>query len=159
MTSAKAEKTIEDKTGSGATDDALRNFVGYNMKTAYLLLREDLNRTLAPLDLRIATFSALTVVVENPDISQTQLSQVLKLERSGMVVLVDELENAELISRNRVPGDRRTYALRATPKGRKLWNRAREAVEQHERSLFAGVLDQTEQETLKELLYRISTRS
>lgn len=135
-------------------DTLLRQFAGYEMKMSYMLIHEDMVRVLKPTGLRIVTFSALSIVVENPDISQTQLSQALQIERSGVVVIVDELENAELITRNRVEGDRRSYALRATLKGRNLWNRAEKLVHEHENRMLAG-FSRSERETLKGLLGRI----
>ncbi|MET3599805.1 MarR family winged helix-turn-helix transcriptional regulator [Martelella mangrovi] len=158
MTNAKPTPVEADdmtKAATGATDDYLGAFIGYNMKRAFLLVQEDMRRVLEPLGLRMMTFSVLSIVVENPDISQTQLSQVLKIERSGMVVLVDELENGDLISRNRVPGDRRTYALRATPKGQRLWEKAKAAVEGHEATLFGGLLSDEEQALLRGMLRKI----
>ena len=136
------------------TETRLRQFVGYEMKMAYLLIQEDMTRILKPIGLRIVTFSALGIVVENPDISQTQLSHALQIERSGVVVIVDELENADLISRNKVEGDRRSYALRATLKGHNLWNRTQKRVHEHEDDILSG-LSTTERETLKVLLGRI----
>lgn len=132
----------------------LRQFAGYEMKLAYLLIQEDMVRTLKPTGLRIVTFSALAIVVENPDISQTQLAQALQIERSGVVVIVDELENADLISRNKVEGDRRSYALRATLKGRNLWSQTEKRVHEHEGGMLSG-LSADERETLKMLLGRI----
>lgn len=136
------------------TQSNLRQFVGYEMKLAYLLIHEDMMRILKPTGLRIVTFSALGIVVENPDMSQTQLAQALQIERSGVVVIVDELENADLITRNRVEGDRRSYALRATLKGRNLWNRTEKQVHDHEDGILSG-LNASERKTLKELLGRI----
>ncbi|MCY0093738.1 MarR family winged helix-turn-helix transcriptional regulator [Hoeflea ulvae] len=132
----------------------LRQFVGYEMKMAYLLIQQDMLRILKPTGLRIVTFSALGIVVENPDISQTQLAQALQIERSGVVVIVDELENADLISRNKVEGDRRSYALRATLKGRNLWSRTEKRVHEHEDGILSA-LSGAERETLKLLLGRI----
>ena len=126
------------------------------MKRAFLDIRDDLINTLAPLGLRVMTFSALAIVVENPDLSQSQLAQALRIERSGVVVLVDELEKAELISRNQVEGDRRSYALRATPEGRKLWKQAERRVQAHEKALLADLSDE-EQKHLAELLSRIGS--
>ena len=69
------------------------------------------------LGLRQTTFSALATIIENPDITQTQLGHALSIERSGVVLIVDEMENADIITRNKVKTDRRSYALRATLKG------------------------------------------
>lgn len=136
------------------TQSNLRQFVGYEMKLAYMLIHEDMLRILKPTGLRIVTFSALGIVVENPDMSQTQLAQALQIERSGVVVIVDELENADLITRNRVEGDRRSYALRATLKGRNLWSRTEKQVHDHEDKMLSA-LNSAERQTLKGLLGRI----
>ncbi|MGR3780059.1 MAG: MarR family winged helix-turn-helix transcriptional regulator [Albimonas sp.] len=139
---------------SEVTDERLRQFAGYNMKRVYMKVRADMTGTLAPAGLRVATFSALAVILENPDITQTQLAQALKVERSGVVVLVDELENADLIARNRVKGDRRSYALRATLKGRRAWAKAEALVHAHEARLFAALAPE-DRERLHALLLAI----
>ena len=64
------------------------------------------------------------------------------------------MENADLIGRNRVPGDRRSYALRATLAGQKLWKKAVATVHEHERVMLSA-LTEDEQKTLKDLLWRI----
>jgi DNA-binding MarR family transcriptional regulator len=135
---ANAERHPDDGTAT-ASDALLRRFIGYNMKRAYMQVQEDVAETLAPFGLRIGTFSALAVVIESPGISQTQLSQVLNIKRSGVVVVVDELEGAGVLERARVEGDRRAYSLRVTPDGERLWRKAERAVRQHERALFSGL--------------------
>jgi len=136
------------------TDEGLRQFAGYNMKRAFLAVRTDFARTVAALDLRMGTFSALGIVIENPDITQTQLGQALSIERSGVVQLADELETAELITREKVPTDRRSYALRATLKGRRVWERAVAAVRAHEDRLMHD-LSAEERAVLIDFLQRI----
>ncbi len=153
-------KAMEKPAGQNdsVSDQGLRQFVGYTMKRAFLDIRDDLIVTLAPLGLRVMTFSALSIVVENPDLSQSQLAQSLRIERSGVVVLVDELEMANLILRNPVQGDRRSYALRATLKGRRLWKQAERKVQAHEKALLAELSDE-EQKILNALLCRIGSGS
>ncbi|OCX67345.1 MarR family transcriptional regulator [Thioclava sp. SK-1] len=124
---------------STQTDDKLRQFIGYNMKRTFLLVQEDMNRSLEPLGLRMASFSALAIIAENSDISQTRLAEMLCIERSGVVVLVDQLENADLIARHRVEGDRRSYALRLTDEGQRVWTQAEAAVQAHEDAFFADL--------------------
>ena len=74
--------------------------------------------------------------------------------RNFVVVLVDELENADLIARNRVKGDRRSYALRATLKGRRAWAKAEALVHAHEARLFAALAPE-DRERLHALLLAI----
>ncbi|SMD05419.1 MarR family winged helix-turn-helix transcriptional regulator [Primorskyibacter flagellatus] len=139
------------------SDRLLRQFVGYNIKRAYMQLQGDLTQTLAPFGLRIGTFSALAVVLGSEGISQTQLSEVLNIKRSGVVVLVDELENLGAIDRKPVETDRRAYALQVTAQGWHLWQNAERAVQSHEDALF-DKLAVEDIRTLRELLVR-ATRS
>jgi DNA-binding MarR family transcriptional regulator len=139
------------------TDQNLRQFVGYTMKRAFLTVREDLATVLEPLGLRMTSFSALAIIHENPDISQSRLAEALYIERSGVVVLVDELESADLIERGRVEGDRRQYALRTTEAGEAKWQEAERAVHAHEDALFRD-LTEAERKTLRALLRRVRRR-
>ena len=109
-------------------DASLRVFAGYNLKRAYLLLREAVLEALTPYGLRPPSFSTLVIIGDNPDLSQSRLAEALNIKRSGMVLIVDELEHAGLITRNPVHGDRRSYALRATLKGMRVREQAMRAV-------------------------------
>lgn len=140
---------------SKATDTLLRQFVGYRMKRAYLLIQEDMAETLAPFGLRTGTFSALAVVAASPGISQSDLSEVLNIKRSGVVVVVDELERAGVLKRKPVKGDRRMNALSVTAAGRRLWETVEQAVQDHEAALLCD-LTQSEITQLNDLLRRIS---
>jgi DNA-binding MarR family transcriptional regulator len=135
-------------------DAVLRSFVGYNLKRAYLTVHGDFIASLADLALRPTQFSALSLIVDNPDISQTELARALSIERSNMVLVVDDLEGRELLNRNRVKTDRRAYALRATLKGRRLRDKAVAAIRAHEERLLAR-LTPAERGLLIELLNRI----
>ena len=146
-------QTESETQATEPSDATLRQFLGYNMKRAYLQVQEDMAETLAPFGLRVGTFSALAVLIASPGISQTQLSNVLNIKRSGVVVVVDELERAGVIERTAVKGDRRSYALKVTSAGRKLWDKAEAAVQAHEARLFAG-LSEDEKAQLHRLLGR-----
>lgn len=136
--------TIEAAQVSDAT---LREFAGYHMKRAFNVVQTDVNQTLKPFDLRMVTFSALTLIVDNPGLKQAQLADALAVERPNLVVIIDELERRDLIVRNRVPTDRRAYALTATLAGQRLHAQALAAVRKHEARVFGG-LDDATRETL-----------
>lgn len=135
-------------------DQRLRGFVGYSLKRAYHLIQSDAMRVLEPLGLRISTYSALTVICDNPDLRQSQLAEILSIERSNTVVIIDALEQQGLIARHRVPTDRRSYALRATPAGRRLNGAATHVLEAHEDRLLTTLSDE-ERRTMIALLRRI----
>jgi len=126
-----------------ALDQTLQQFLGYHLKRASNVVQADLARTLKPFELRMLTYTALVLVVDNPGLSQTQLAEAMDVERPNLVVVVDELERRALITRNRVPSDRRAYALHATDNGAQLCARAVAAVTAHEMELFRGIDAQT----------------
>jgi DNA-binding MarR family transcriptional regulator len=120
-------------------EDTLCLFLGYHLKRAFNVVQGDLAKTLKPLDLRMLTYTALVLIVDNPGLSQAQLADAMGIERPNLVVIVDELEQRELITRERTPTDRRVYSLKATLAGRQLCKKAVAADIAHENRLFAGI--------------------
>lgn len=147
-------RSIRQTQVEAAPDVQLEGYLGYNMKRVVSLVQGDLAQVLGAFDLRAVSFSALVVVVHNPGINQTQLADVLKIERSNIVQLIDELSARGLLARTPVVGDRRRHALMATTAGQALAASAAAAVAEHERRVFA-MLDAAEIEALLALLQKI----
>jgi len=140
-----AAKPGTEAEGARVSDATLREFIGYHMKRAFNVVQADLNQTLKPLGLRMVTYSALVLIVDNPGLRQSQLAEALDVERANLVVIIDELEGRELITRDRVPTDRRAYALNPTLAGRRLNDRALEAVRGHEARILNGMGEEAKQ--------------
>ncbi|MDZ7905862.1 MAG: MarR family transcriptional regulator [Cypionkella sp.] len=119
------------------TDRHLTGFIGYAMKRAWLLVQADFARALADYDLRAVSFSALSIIVGEPGLTQTQLADALNIERSNLVTIIDELAGRGLIIRAPVAQDRRRHALMPTTAGQHLAAQARATAAEHERRLFA----------------------
>ena len=124
-----------------ATDSGLRAFAGYAMKRAFNAIRADVTATLAPFGLRMVTFSALSVIAENPGLRQGQLADALAIERPNLVAIVNELMRAGLVARSRSADDRRAYALTTTAEGRARLGEAAEAVRRHDARMTSGLTD------------------
>lgn len=154
MTKRPADRSKPDT--AQATDDVLRRFMGYKMKRAYLVVEAVVNAVLHKHDLRVTSFSALGIIIENPGLTQTALAAALQIERSSVVVIVDTLEDRELITRNKVEGDRRTYALMSTLRGRRLFEQIASEIEAREGALQAA-LDDGQQAALSAFLRSIET--
>lgn len=146
----KKVKTIETMAEpvESIDDSGLRRFIGYSMKRCYMTIQADLLNTLAQLELRASTFSALSLICDNPGLSQTQLANALNIERSGVVLIVDELEGRELINRVKVPTDRRSYALRSTGTGLRLRDKAQRRVAAHEDHVLQGLTEYQKKQLL-----------
>ncbi len=132
-------RPVPQPTPDAVSDAPLRAFVGYQMKRAFNAVQADLGRTLEPFGLRMLTYSALALIVENPGLRPSQLAQALAVERANVVVYVDQLEEAGWVTRAPAPGDRRAYALRCTLAGRRLYARAQKAVQAHDDRLLSGL--------------------
>ncbi|MFK7751037.1 MAG: MarR family winged helix-turn-helix transcriptional regulator [Sedimentitalea sp.] len=136
------------------SDHTLRQFSGYSMKRAFAAVQADVSAALAPFGLRMLSFSALVLIVDNPRRRQSQLADALAIERPNLVIVVDELERAGLITRERTAADKRAYALEATAAGRRLYDETVRVVQQHEARMTQG-LDASEHAILRQALRSI----
>ncbi len=114
----------------------LTGLAGYLIRQAQLWVFQDFNATLAALDLRPAQYSILTIIRDNPGLSQMALSQVLGIVRSGLVPVLDGLESRRLLERAPSASDRRSHALHLTDEGTRLLDSADALVQQHEKRLM-----------------------
>ena len=133
---------------------SLERLIGYNLKRAYMVVQADYRAALGEEALAPRVFSALTFVVQFPQISQSDLARRLGIERSGLVAIVNELEQRGFLRRRDVPGDRRVQALEATEEGRCACHDAMVRVQAHEDRLLSMLTD-AEKTTLIDLLGRI----
>lgn len=79
---------------------------------------------LVPLGLNTGTHSVLRLLADEDPRSQQALAEALRIDRSTMVNLVDDLERGGHVRRRRNPGDRRAYVVEITEQGRSLLRRA-----------------------------------
>ncbi len=108
-----------------------------------------------PVGLTPATAGALRILARNPGLSQRALADRLGAAPSRVVVLVDALESAGLVSRTRDPEDRRHHRLDLTDAGRAVLRGLREAAERQNAQLLAP-LDPEERDALTALLSRLA---
>lgn len=80
--------------------------------------KDEVERTLAAHNSTMREFWILTCVVEQP-YSQRQLSELLAIDASDMVRLIDSLETHGWVKRERDPRDRRRQIVSPTKKGGK----------------------------------------
>ncbi|MEO9573125.1 MAG: MarR family transcriptional regulator [Tateyamaria sp.] len=140
------------------SDAPLRALVGYQMKRAFNVIQADLTRTLDPFGLRMLTYSALALIVENPGLRPSQLAHALAVERANVVVYVDQLEEAGWVTRTPALGDRRAYALQCTLAGRRLYERAQKVVHAHDTRMLNG-LSEDETATIRKALAQMEQQT
>ena len=116
------------------------------------------NSRLAALGFNVRSFGVLTLLDDQGALSQQTIGEHLRIDRTTMVTMIDELEQAGLLRRERNPQDRRAYAIALTPKGTARQKRGTEALE-GARDTFFAPLSPTEREQFFEMLRRLTDRS
>ena len=149
----RATQGAEDP-AANITDSMAAELVGYNLKRSYLVVRNAAQEVLEPMGLKVVSMTALSLIVDNPGIAPSQIADTLQMERPNIVVIIDELETRQLISRARSKLDRRRFALTATVRGRRLRDQASASVAKAEYAAL-GELSDTEIAQLLDLLRRI----
>lgn len=141
----------EDAAGSGAPRDAskrrngapflgldgLHGHLGYFLRRAQVSIFQDFIRTLSEIDIRPAQYSVLLVIAANPGLSQSDVSDLLGIERARLVRLLHRIEKRGLVRRLASPIDRRSHSLKLTTAGRAMLKRAKALAAIHEGRLLA----------------------
>ncbi|MGJ4952886.1 MarR family winged helix-turn-helix transcriptional regulator [Bradyrhizobium sp. HKCCYLS20291] len=111
----------------------LENHLGYFVRRLQHWIFRDVNAALAAVDLDVILYSILETIAANPGTTQIAIAGALGIERARMVGLLDHLQKAGLIVRERSEQDRRAHALGLTPRGRVILRKANVAVAAHEK--------------------------
>jgi DNA-binding MarR family transcriptional regulator len=98
--------------------------------------------------------AVLSVLAEGA-VSQARLGDLLDVNRTVMITVIDRLERAGLVRRERDPADRRRYALRITPDGVSTLEAMLESARQADARLLAP-LTPADQGRLNSALGRIA---
>lgn len=112
------------------------------------------SKELAPYDINVKQYGVLIKIDENPNSSQKEIAEELKIDRTTMVSFVDHLEALKYLTRIKNPEDRRSYCLTITEKGKQILEDCWDALEQSEGKIISPLSDQ-EALFLKELLIKI----
>ncbi|MGI8336099.1 MarR family winged helix-turn-helix transcriptional regulator [Actinomadura scrupuli] len=131
-------------------EPALTGYTGYLLFRAFLRA-EACGLAAMPAGRHPRDLAILSALVESGPVSQARLGELLKINRTIMVKLVDGLEQAGLVRRERDPADRRCYALALTAEGRAARDAMHRAAAGGEDALTAG-LTPAEHRRLNELL-------
>ncbi len=91
---------------------------------------------LTPLGLNTGSHSVLRLLADDGPRSQQALAEALRIDRTTMVNLVDELERGGQVRRQRNPEDRRAYSVDITADGQGLLARADAVVARLQEEVF-----------------------
>jgi MarR family transcriptional regulator, lower aerobic nicotinate degradation pathway regulator len=112
------------------------------------------NQMLAEVGLAARQAGILTMVSELEPMTQQALADALRIDRTTMVALIDDLEQRGLAVRKRHPRDRRAFLICPTDAGRAAKKTAVAILDEQQRR-FLAPLSQEERLHLGELLNRL----
>ncbi|MCE8005624.1 MarR family transcriptional regulator [Aestuariivita sp.] len=126
------------------SDDAIHlgvldRFVGLHLRAAYEASYADFEGLLGPDAIRPGYFTMLTLIANNPGISQTQIGRSARRDKSAVTKALRHMEDEGLITRTRLPDDRRTYVSELTAKGVELQLRMQNRAMQHVARIIAVI--------------------
>lgn len=112
-------------------------------------------RLRAQFGMTLARFDYLAQLHRHPDgLRMSALSRFLMVTGGNVTGLTDELEKDGLVQRDAEPGDRRSWRVGLTPKGRKGFEKIASEHEQWVVELFGGI-QEAERQQLYALLGRL----
>jgi DNA-binding MarR family transcriptional regulator len=113
----------------------LADLIGFHLRRAQTASFQAFARRVGRTDLSPGTFALLTLIGHNPGISQTMLSRADGRDKSSLTPALNALERRGLILRERLPSNRRTYAMNLTPAGTRALVELNRHADAHDRSL------------------------
>src|SRR5215813_6358905 len=116
---------------------ALASRLGYLLKHAQLRLADLTSAAMAPFGMT-GRECAVLIAIDNPaPLSQADVALRLGVDRTTMVLLIDDLESKGLVLRQRDQDDRRKNLVQLTPHGRVTLDRASNAGTDAERRFLS----------------------
>ena len=140
---------------SSTLPPALTHWPGYLLNFIAEHATERFERAVAAHGIRSRHASVLVVIDAEGPMSQRALGRRLRIDKSPMVGVIDDLERLRLAERRRSDSDRRIQAVHLTAKGRRVLADVTAIADAENARTFA-VLDDAEREQLQELLLRVA---
>jgi DNA-binding MarR family transcriptional regulator len=142
--------------GPAALPPSMRDRVPFLLYSASQISHSLANQMLAEMALSARQAGILTMVTELEPMTQKALADALRVDRTTMVTLLDDLEDKGYVARQRHPRDRRAYLVHPTNSGRTAKIAAVRILDEQQRR-FLAPLTHAERRQLAALLKRLHT--
>jgi DNA-binding MarR family transcriptional regulator len=141
--------------GGDRPPEALGQYTGFLINWIGARSRARFAAALAEVDLHPREFGVLTMIADQPGISQHGIVDATHVDSSTMVATLDAFEERGIAVRHVHPEDRRKRTVHLTPHGEELLARARELAEVVGDEAFAP-LTEAERKQLRGLLRKLA---
>lgn len=149
--------------GKGPGDDEpirlgiLEDLIGFHLRLANDRTFDNFTDLLGPDRLRPGCFTILTLIANNPGITQIAIARASGRDKSSVAKALRYMEDAAIIRRERVDDDRRAYASYVTESGAELAERMAEKAKVHTRRM-ATLLGEERAKVLLDILKEMIER-
>ena len=138
-----------------ARNMTLNSSFGFMLAKAAQKIADIAHESLTPLQLDTRQVGLLITIKKYEPVTQTRISKLLRIDRTTMVALIDDLENRGLVVRTESPQDRRVNNLALTAKGTEILDQAwKKILESEEIGLQS--LSTSEKQSLIKILEKIT---
>jgi DNA-binding MarR family transcriptional regulator len=163
MPSLPASDLAMNNRGPHGADDSinygpLEHWVAIHLRMAQVVSFQAFARLAQGVNLSPGRFAVLTLIGQNPGITQTALSRANRNDKSTLTSALTGLVQKKLVNRQRTEGDKRIYRLTLTPAGERLLQRLTECAKQHDRNL-TRVIGQRDYAHFMQILQKIAAEA
>ncbi len=134
--------------------DDLLPFMGFLIAKAAQSIVETVDESMSAFGITSRHYGIMLLLTRNDGLPQSAIGETLRIDRTTMVRLVDELEAQNLVERHRDPNDRRAYALSLSEKGQAMLPEISQRVVETEKASLAS-LEQDEIRQLFRILLKL----
>lgn len=134
----------------------LENSYGFLISKIAQKMEHSFNLFLQKYKITAREYGILTTLQEKSGLSQKELGEKLRIDRTTVVSLIDHLEKLSLVQRVKDSKDRRYYNLVLTERALEIFRNGKEEVEEIENKLLHSLNDE-EKAVLKTLLTKVFT--
>ena len=118
------------------------------------LLEDDFGNELKAFKMDSRQYGLLVKVYEKPNMSQIQIAQELKIDRTTMAERAEQLESLSYITRVKSTQDKRTYCLNISTQGMEILEKCWELLDRSQDKILSP-LNGEEKEQFKQSLLKI----
>src|SRR5262249_37031056 len=141
MRRASTKRTFPTRPGNGDAIDygPLTDWIGFNLRMAQDSTFQAFSRLSKEIGVKPGRFATLTLIGNNPGISQTAWGRPNGRDKSTLTPLLADLVRRGLVRRMQTHNDRRSYQLTLTRAGERLLEQLTACAREHERKLDAVI--------------------
>lgn len=133
-----------------------RLFESYGFITGKVaqLFELDFAEKLKPYGINVKQYGVLIKIDETPNLSQKEIADELKIDRTTMVSFVDHLEALKYLTRTKNAQDRRSYCLTITEQGKQVVENCWDSLKESQIKIISSLSDE-EAKLFNQLLMKI----